>query len=109
MSSQLHWQQIKRAYLARKVVWLVFSLVICILIWASLSKLDEVVIGQGKVVPSNSVQQIQSYEGGIVEKVLVSGGEQVKQGQMLVILDDTRFRSSYQEAEQQRISLQVKK
>jgi adhesin transport system membrane fusion protein len=108
MSSQLHWQQIKRAYLARKVVWLVFSLVICILIWASLSKLDEVVIGQGKVVPSNSVQQIQSYEGGIVEKVLVSGGEQVKQGQMLVILDDTRFRSSYQEAEQQRISLQVK-
>lgn len=108
MSSQLHWQQIKRAYLARKVVWLVFSLVICILIWASFSKLDEVVIGQGKVVPSNSVQQIQSYEGGIVEKVLVSGGEQVKQGQMLVILDDTRFRSSYQEAEQQRISLQVK-
>jgi adhesin transport system membrane fusion protein len=108
MSSQLHWQQIKRAYLARKVVWLVFSLVICILIWASFSKLDEVVIGQGKVVPSNSVQQIQSYEGGIVEKVLVSGGEQVKQGQMLVILDDTRFRSSFQEAEQQRISLQVK-
>ncbi|CAH0990289.1 Type I secretion system membrane fusion protein PrsE [Sinobacterium norvegicum] len=109
MSSQLHWQQIKRAYLARKVVWLIFGLVICIIIWASFSKLDEVVIGQGKVVPSNSVQQIQSYEGGIVEQILVNGGEVVSQGQILVILDDTRFRSSFQEAEQQRISLQVKK
>ncbi|ROR99914.1 adhesin transport system membrane fusion protein [Sinobacterium caligoides] len=108
MTTKLHWQQVKLAYHARKVVWLVTALVLCTITWAALAKLDVVVIGQGKVVPSNAVQKIQSLEGGIVRQVLVSGGELVESDQILAILDDTRFRSGFQEAEQQRITLLTK-
>ncbi|ELU01372.1 hypothetical protein CAPTEDRAFT_216579, partial [Capitella teleta] len=41
---------------------------------------------------------IQNLEGGILEKVFVDEGEQVRSGQPLMQLDDTRFSSSFRES-----------
>jgi adhesin transport system membrane fusion protein len=100
MASFLSLQQIKRAYFARQVVWLVAALFLAILIWAAFSKLDEVVVAEGKVVPSQAVQKIQSLEGGIIREIRVQEGEQVKQGQILLLLDNTRFSSAFEETQQ---------
>ncbi|EIH0732501.1 HlyD family type I secretion periplasmic adaptor subunit [Vibrio vulnificus] len=109
MSSQIMWSNNRIAYRSRRLIWLCAALVMAIVVWASWATLDEVVVGDGKVVPSLSIQTIQSLEGGIIKQVLVSQGEQVVKGQPLMVLDDTRFRASYQESDQQLQTLLAQK
>jgi len=65
--------------------------------WANETSLDEVTRGDGKVVPSSKIQVIQNLEGGILSEVLVTEGESVEKGQILLKIDDTRFSSSFRE------------
>ncbi|WP_394150949.1 HlyD family type I secretion periplasmic adaptor subunit [Vibrio maritimus] len=104
-TSHIEWSNTQLAYRSRKLIWIIAGLFICALLWASWATLEEVVVGEGTVVPSQSVQSIQSLEGGIVENILVRQGDSVKAGQTLAILDDTRFRASYQETGKQFDSL----
>lgn len=67
--------------------------------WASVTTLDEVTRGDGKVVPSSKVQVIQNLEGGILAEVLVAEGQIVEKGQPLLKIDDTRFSSSFRETQ----------
>lgn len=67
--------------------------------WASVAEIDEVTRGQGKVVPSSKVQVIQNLEGGILADVLVSEGQLVEKGNVLLRIDDTRFSSSFRESQ----------
>jgi len=57
---------------SRLLIW-VTLLAICVLIlWASFASIDEVVRGEGKVVPSRQVQVIQNLDGGVVEEIFGS-------------------------------------
>ena len=105
MTNFLDIQQLKQAYRARKIVWLIAALFVCILLWASFSSLDEVVVGEGKVVPSSSVQTIQSLEGGIIREIRVAEGQYVKQDEVLLVLDNTRFSSAFEETQQRLVAL----
>ncbi len=67
--------------------------------WASITSIDEVTRGEGKVVPSSKIQVIQNLEGGILAEVLVADGQIVEKGQVLLKIDDTRFASSFRETE----------
>lgn len=109
MSSRLYWQQAQNAYRARTIVWLVTALVALALLWSALAKLDEVVVGEGVVVPAQAVQKIQSLEGGILTQVTVREGQVVEPGYILAVLDDTRFRAQYQEAQQEQQALLSKR
>ena len=82
---------------AHWILWGSLAFVLIALIWAKLAILDEVTTGEGKVIPSSKVQVIQNLEGGIIEKILVKEGQVVQKGQLLVIIDDTRFSASFEE------------
>ncbi len=58
------------------------------LIWASFAKLDERTRGQGKIIPSSEIQQLQSLEDGIVQKIFVREGDTVEEGQLLAQLSN---------------------
>jgi len=73
--------------------------------WATFTELDEVVRGEGKVIPSGKVQQLQSYDGGIVTKVHVRRGALVEEGDILMELDTTRTTSDRNQMQQQQNSL----
>lgn len=75
--------------------------------WASVAELDEVTRGQGKVIPSSQLQVVQSLEGGIVRRLLVSEGERVAAGTPLVELDPTLHRSQYEQVRHQLQALQA--
>ena len=77
-------------------------------IWASQSSLDEITIGEGKVVPSSQVQVIQNLEGGIVSAIPVKVGDLVQKGQIVVQLDQTRFSSSAEESKAKNQALMAK-
>jgi membrane fusion protein, adhesin transport system len=77
-------------------------------IWASLAHLDEITIGEGKVIPSSQIQVIQNLEGGIVSKIPVNVGDLVQKDQIVMYLDKTRFSSSVDEGKAKYEALQAK-
>lgn len=90
---------------ARSLVWLSLLVVIVLLTWASFAYIDEVVRGEGKVVPSRQVQVIQSLDGGVVEEILVRPGQSVEKGEILLRIDPTRYSASLGENRAERLSL----
>lgn len=78
------------------------------LLWANFAVLDVVTVGQGKVIPSRNIQTIQNLEGGIVKDIRVKVGEIVQNGQILMVIDDTRFLSNMKENDTQIASLRTK-
>ncbi len=64
----------------RKSVYLIMLIVTLFLTWAYFAKIDEVVRGSGKVIPSSQTKIIQHLEGGIIDKIYVKEGEKVKKG-----------------------------
>ncbi len=79
---------------SRIMLWVALLAVIVLIVWASLGSIDEVVRGEGKVVPSRQVQIIQSLDGGIVNEILVKPGQSVAVGEVLLRIDPTRYSSS---------------
>tara|TARA_B110000263_G_scaffold181365_1_gene158924 strand:+ start:4475 stop:5437 length:963 start_codon:yes stop_codon:yes gene_type:complete len=88
------------------ILYVIFLFFILFFIWASVSELEEVTRGQGKVIASSKVQVIQNLEGGIVRNLYVKTGQKVKQGDVLIKLDNTEFLGDLNSAKQQSSSLE---
>ena len=93
---------------ARVLVWLSVATVLVLLVWAGLASLDEVTRGEGKVIPSRQIQELQSMDGGIVSEILVREGQTVKAGDLLLKVDPTRMVSSLRENRSQYLALLAK-
>ena len=75
------------------------------IVWASFAYIDELTRGNGKVIPADKIQTIQSLDGGIISEILIKEGQTVKEGQALMKIDSTRFQASYEENQEQYLSL----
>lgn len=93
---------------AHLALWLTFLFLVLMFIWAKFAILDEVTVGEGKIIPASQVQVIQNLEGGIIKKIFVREGDIVKEGQALMQLDDVRFDSDYQQSQTKALALEVK-
>jgi membrane fusion protein, adhesin transport system len=93
---------------AKKILYWMIVVLIALVAWAGLTKIDEITRGEGRVIPSQQVQVVQSYDGGIVSALLVHEGETVTKGQALVRIDQTRAVSSLRENRSQYLSLLAK-
>jgi adhesin transport system membrane fusion protein len=78
------------------------ALILVGLLWAHFAILDEVKRGNGRVVSSRQIQVVQSLEGGIVLDIAVQEGAIVKQGQVLMRIDDTKFSADLGEVRERR-------
>lgn len=68
------------------------------LVWAACSRIDELTVGDGRVVPASYVQVVQNLEGGIISEIPVHVGDLVRKDQVIMRLDETRFASSVGES-----------
>ena len=93
---------------AKKILYSVGAVLGVLLLWAAITRVDEVTQGEGKVIPSKQVQVVQSFDGGIISELLVTVGQLVKIGDPLVRIDETRAISSLRENQSQYISLVAK-
>ncbi|BBP44251.1 HlyD family type I secretion periplasmic adaptor subunit [Thiosulfativibrio zosterae] len=98
----------KTTFKSQFIVWTVLLVFVLSVVWANYTELDKIVRGEGKVVPSSKVQLVQNYEGGIIESILVSAGDQVKRDQVLVQLDNTQFLSTFGETLVEQQALKAK-
>ncbi|WP_027186569.1 HlyD family type I secretion periplasmic adaptor subunit [Desulfovibrio inopinatus] len=95
----------------RLVRYVIISLTLIIaafITWASLTKIDEVAVATGKIIPSGHVKLIQSEDGGIVSEILVMDGQAVEKGQKLVLMDPTVSVSTLDQQKVRRMSLQLR-
>lgn len=62
--------------------------------WAATARLDSGVIAPGTIDVASNRKEIQHLEGGIIEEILVSEGQSVKAGDILMRLNDVQARSN---------------
>lgn len=82
---------IQPARAAQFLFYMIIGIFITTFIWASVAKLDRVTRGAGWIVTSNQLQEVEYLEGGIVKEILVSAGDHVEQGELLIKLDPTQL------------------
>lgn len=99
MSESSAAMMLNTAYLTRLLILGLAAFLVSLTLWASLTQLDEITRGQGKVIPSSRLQTVQNLEGGIIENIFIEEGDEVKKDQSLIELDDTQFASNYREKE----------
>ena len=89
-------------------LFLILGAVVAFITWASFAQLDQVTRGQGRVIPSSEVQQIQHQEGGIIDAFLKREGEQVAQGEVFIRLRDVGATSDLGARQARQFGLQAK-
>lgn len=77
-------------------LWIVMLTIATAIFWMDRTMLDEVVKGYGKIIPSGKIKSIQNLEGGIIKEIMVKEGDNVKQGQPLLKIEDIFYSSSHE-------------
>ena len=93
---------------AQKIVRASAVIVLLLIVWAALAKVDEVTRGEGRVIPSRQLQVLQSFDGGVVSEILVKEGQVVEAGQLLLKIDETRATSGVRESAAQGFALRAR-
>lgn len=63
-------------------------------VWATLTQIHGAVITSGTVVTDGNTRSIQHIDGGVVAEILVSNGDRIEAGDVLVRLEDTLLRAN---------------
>ncbi|WP_280550463.1 HlyD family type I secretion periplasmic adaptor subunit [Halomonas sp. 11-S5] len=108
-ASDADWARIQQDPIrARGFLYVVVLAVVALLVWASFASIDEVTRGTGRVIPSSQLQRVQSFDGGVVQEILVEEGQRVEAGELLMRIDPTRFVSNFRENRAKAQSLQAR-
>ena len=94
---------------ARKLILIIFVFFIFAIYWAANAQIDEITKGDGKVISSKQLQKLQSLEGGIVSDVLISSGDRISKDDVLLVIDDTKFKSNLEEIRKKLLILEAQK
>ncbi|UXM94099.1 MULTISPECIES: HlyD family efflux transporter periplasmic adaptor subunit [unclassified Bartonella] len=93
---------------ARIMLWIMMTALAAFLVWACLFELQEVAVGEGRVIPSMKGQIVQNLEGGIIENLTVKEGDTVKKGDVLATLDMKLSQAKFDETSSKIITLQAR-
>jgi len=77
------------------------------LLWAAFAPLDEGVAAPGQVTIDTKRKAVQHLSGGIVKEVLVHEGQTVKEGQVVIKLDDAVAKANFESTRQRYLSLRA--
>ncbi len=75
--------------------------------WAALAPLSAAVIAPGSFVATGENKIVQHFEGGIIKDLLVHEGDQVTEGERLVLLDETAAHANAQQLQLRLVRLET--
>lgn len=93
--------------LAKLVIGTVGVVVVTFMIWAAVTRIDEIAVTVGKVVPTGQVQVVQHLNGGVVAEILVREGDAVSEGTLLIRLDASSLEMELQEMRLREMALRL--
>ncbi|MBR1860148.1 MAG: biotin/lipoyl-binding protein, partial [Selenomonadaceae bacterium] len=79
----------------RLVMWSVLALLVVGLAWAFLGHINEVAVAAGKVIPAGQAKTVQVKNKGIIKEINVVEGQEVEEGDVLIVLDPTTTSADY--------------
>lgn len=88
-----HFRGFQRSALLLRII--VFSF-IAIVLWSIIAKTDQVVRGNGQVIPTSKIQLVQNAYGGVIDNILVKLSDDVKEGDILFEIDKDQSFINYQ-------------
>lgn len=77
------------------------------LLWAAFAPLDEGIPSQGHVAIDTKRKSVQHLTGGIIKEVLIGEGDQVKEGQLLIKLDDAAAKANFESVRQRYLGMRA--
>ncbi|RMG33873.1 MAG: HlyD family type I secretion periplasmic adaptor subunit [Gammaproteobacteria bacterium] len=80
-------QQTPPSPLRRHLLWTLLLLLLFVIAWMAIGRLDIVAVAPGQLVPSERIKIIQPAEAGIVRRILVREGQKVAKGQVLMQME----------------------
>ncbi|MBK5074729.1 HlyD family type I secretion periplasmic adaptor subunit [Budviciaceae bacterium CWB-B4] len=89
------------------MLYLIGAILIIAIVWAKFARVEEITLGEGRIIPASREQIIQSLEGGILEELNVREGDIVEKGQVLLKIDPTRVGAIYREGVSKVIGLRA--
>lgn len=93
---------------SRLSIWIALIGIIVLIVWASFAKIDQVTRASATVIASDRTQEIQASEGGVLTELAVTEGEDVKEGQLLVVLEEERAKAAVDNSASKTAALQAK-
>ena len=91
------------------IIFGVFSLLVLVVVWASLSKIDVVVTASGSVQPIGDINIVQAKTSGTVSAIHVSEGDYVQAGDVLVELNTELLDIDIEQMEKEQEILEAQK
>lgn len=109
MATEYHYQPTKpNTKKASWVIWIALLTIGTLVTWASFAKIDQVTRAPGTVIASARTQEIQATDGGTLTELLVKEGDDVKKGQLLIILEEARAKAAVDNTASKIAALQAK-
>ncbi len=85
--------------MSMRIIYLIAALITFFILWTSLTELEEVTRGEGRVIPAQKTQILQTSEPGVIAELYVRAGQRIAKNQILVRLDKTPNSSHLGEVE----------
>ncbi len=92
---------------ARWTLWLSLLVVILVIAWASVARIDQVTRAQGQVIASARTQEVQTPEGGRITQLYVKEGQHVQRGELLAVLEKERASAAVGDSASKIAALQI--
>ena len=93
---------------AQLIVRSAVVVLLLLIVWAALARVDEITKGDARVISSRQLQLVQSFDGGVVSEILVKEGPVVEKDQLLLKIDETRATSGVRESAAQGFALRAR-
>lgn len=99
-----------RAKLPAGATWTILASVLglgSLVCWAALTEIEQVTRSTGQVIAKSRTQVVQSTDGGVIQKLLVSEGDVVTRGQLLAELEEARAQAGFGDSEAKVAALRI--
>ena len=86
----------------------ILAFIVIAIVWASVTEIDDVTRGDGRIVPSQNIQFVQATEAGVLEALHVAEGDIVAPNDLLMALDRTLMSSQLDQERQRAVALMAR-
>jgi hemolysin D len=89
LPAALELQETPPAALPRAILWTLIVAFLATVVWSIVGRVETVAVAHGKIIASDRTKVIQPLETSVVRRILVTDGQSVRAGELLIELDTT--------------------
>ncbi len=92
----------------RPMLLITLATTLVFMVWAGTTRIKEVAVAPGEIIPLSKVKVVQHIDGGIVAEIHVDERMKVSEGQVLLELDGSQAIAELRQRESRKVALQLR-